>query len=209
MTPPSTLHLRVERPLTSGGHGVPWGGVDIDVHHDHDGLPAIRRSTLNARLRESCLEFLLVRPDLAPAALRLFGSPGQHEDGRILSVRDAVLPPSVSLVVRDAVPDKISKYEALNGFTTVITTTAMTSRGGPARGSRRDIRAVRPDITFIAVLRWPSEPVGIDLECLARAVLGLQQIGLGSSRGRGVVTASLDGNRAQTCTLAKLTEERS
>lgn len=206
MTTPSTLHLRVERPLTSGGHGVPWGGVDIDVHHDHDGLPAIRRSTLNARLRESCLEFLPLRPDLAPAALRLFGCPGQHKDGRILSVRDALLPSEVSHAVRDAVPGRITQHEALDGFTTVITTTAMTNRGGPARGSRRDVRAVRPAITFIAVLRWRPDPVETDVECLARAVLGLQQIGLGSSRGRGVVTASLDGDRAQTRTLAKITE---
>jgi CRISPR/Cas system CSM-associated protein Csm3 (group 7 of RAMP superfamily) len=202
---PEALHLRVERPMTSAGGHLPWGGVDIDVHHDDDGLPGLRRSTLNARLGEVCLEFLPAYPDLADAAARLFGRADVHEDIRVLSVRDAWLPARVARILRSAVTDRrITRYEALDAVTAVITTTAIDATGAPRDGSRRDIRAVRPGVTFVAELRWLAEPTDTDLTCLARAVLGLHQIGLGGSRGRGLVTATLDGDATATHALARL-----
>jgi len=202
---PETLHLRVERPMTSGGNHLSWGGVDIDVHHD-DGLPGLRRSTLNARLGEVCLEFLPARPDLTGAAARLFGRAGAHDDTRVLSVRDARLPAQVRRALRSAVDgDRITKSDALDAFTTVVTTTAIDATGAPRHGSRREVRAVRPGVTFVAELRWlVAQPTATDLTCLARAVLGLHQIGLGGSRGRGLVTATLDGDQETTRTLAQL-----
>ncbi|MGQ0776302.1 MAG: hypothetical protein ACT4NY_18060 [Pseudonocardiales bacterium] len=202
---PEALHLRVERPMTSAGGHTPWGGVDIDVHHDDDGLPGLRRSTLSARLGEVCLEFLPAFPDLAAAAARLFGRTGTHEDTRVLSVRDARLPVRVRRVLRSAVDDgRLTKYEALDAFTAVVTTTAIDATGAPRHGSRRDVRAVRPGMTFVAELRWLAEPTSTDLTCLARAVLGLHQIGLGGTRGRGLVTATLDGDPTATHALARL-----
>ncbi|MGH3937526.1 MAG: hypothetical protein ACRDTG_02660 [Pseudonocardiaceae bacterium] len=207
---PEALHLLVERPMTSAGGHTPWGGVDIDVHHDDDGLPGLRRSTLNARLGEVCLEFLPAYPELAGAATRLFGRTGAHEDIRVLSVRDARLPTRVDRVVRSAVVgSRLTKYEALDAFTTVVTTTAIDATGAPRHGSRRDVRAVRPGLTFVAELRWLAEPTATDLTCLARAVLGLHQIGLGGTRGRGLVTATLDGDPTATRALARLDQRGS
>jgi hypothetical protein len=208
---PATLHFQVERPLTSGGDGVPWGEADIDVQHDRRGWPGLRRSTLNARLGESCLEFLPVRPDLAAAAVRLFGRPGGHDDDRVLSVRDARLPAQVRRVLLAAMTgvdatSRIAAAEALDAFTLLVTTTAVDEHGAPLRGSRRDVRAVRPGVLFVAELRWVRDPEPDELTCLARAVLGLHQIGLGGTRGRGLVTATLDGDPARTRELAGLDE---
>lgn len=205
VTEPRTLHLRVERPLTSPGDHLPWGGVDIDVHRDTDGLPEVRRSSLNARLGEVCLEFLPARMDLLDAAARLFGRAGTHDDTRVLSVRDARLPAEVRRAFHAKVIGReINPQEALEAFTAVTTTTAIDATGAPKQGSMRSVRAVRPNVVFVAQLHWLSPPTPEDLTCLAWAVLGLRQVGLGASRGRGLVTAALDGSRDHTLALAGL-----
>jgi hypothetical protein len=199
--PPKAIQVSVVSPMTSGGQGVP-ADVDIDVCHDAEGFPRLRQSTVQARLRDSALEVAYTRPDLLPAARRLFGVARAHDNDRILSAGPAELPVEVRKRMVDA---GLTPAEVLAAFTIELTTTAVGRDRAPKRGSRRDIRAVRTGVTLLSELTWLRPPQECDLLMLARVVLGVQQIGLGGGRGRGTVSCWLDGSRAGTCTLAGIT----
>ena len=193
------LHITVVHPMTSATDGIPAADEDVDVSHDRYGCPVIPRNRLAARLRDGCLEAVRCQPTLLDAARRLFGAPGAHDDAAILAVGDATLPDPVRKAIRYALsawsspgdPPALTTTDVLDGFTTIIRSTAVDATGGPRPTSLRRVRAVLPDVPFVSQLTWHGEPTTTDLACLARAVLGVQQIGLGGTRGRGTVVCAL------------------
>lgn len=193
---------------TAFSRGEPTAGqVDIDVEHDHLGLPLVSGKTLHGLLRDSWLAMDGSFPQLHDDAAVLLGAAADRTERTILRVGDAGVGDDVTAWVRAAVEREdrpIDPGDVLAALTATRTGTAMDrGSGGPATGTLRDLRVIRCGTRLEASLTWLRQPSHGHRRCLAMAVLGVRHAGLARSRGLGHVRLSLDGDLDATVALAR------
>ena len=201
MSDVATVSLELRSDTALAGLRRRSGIVDIDVVHDDDGLVYIPGRRLKGLLRDAWRQMSPHFPELEGSALALFGGPGEtgwEAEGRDFS--DAVLPDDVASWLRWAVrrsspdPAPLSPVQVLDGLTVVRHTTARDRAlgGAPADGSLRAVRLVRRGLRFEStVLLGRGVERDRSARVLAMAASNLRELGLGRSRGRGWVTATM------------------
>ncbi|MEW6227512.1 MAG: hypothetical protein AB1700_05365 [Bacillota bacterium] len=211
---PSVLRVELLSDTTCGnGEGTP-GEVDIELEHDHLGLPVIGGKALHGVLRETWLGMSACFPELSEAGRRVFGLPGAFDEATILHIGNAELPADVRWWVEAAVlrksPAPIAPGRILRAFTGIRRQTSESrTTGSPKDGTLRSSRVAIRGLSLEAPLTWcvPSgcSPTDEDLKVLAMAALGSRHIGLARNRGRGHVKLSLlDESHDVTRRLARV-----
>jgi len=203
---PRTLVVKFLSDTTFGsGRGTP-GMVDVEVEHDELGLPFLGGKAFRALLRDSWLSMQCVFPDLFPAACRVFGMPGDMDDGAILRIGNAVVDSETREWIRAALErdmNPVSPKDVFDALTAIRRQTAMDrATGAPAETTLRATRVVIRGLELKAPLTWLEEPTEAEVRCLALATLATRHAGLGRNRGRGHIAVSLDGSRDETVEIA-------
>ncbi len=209
MTGPAALHVELLSD-TCVSAGAPGGGeVDVEADCDERGLPRIGGKALRGLLRDSWLAMATAFEELQVAAEELLGRPGARlvDDTARLVVGTATVEPDLAAWVTAAElrgANALDANDVLRALTAVRSRTAEDRRTGvPALGSLRQLRVVRRGLVLRAPIEvW--EPGEEHLRVLALAALGVRNVGVGRSRGLGLVRLTLDGELGATLRLAGL-----
>jgi len=204
---PNSIVIELLSDTTFGrGEGTP-GVVDVEIEHDHYGLPMLGGKALRGLLRDSWLAMEGCFPGLHEAALHVFGPPGDLEGASILRVGDALVEEEargwfVSAVERSHHP--IAPSAILEAFTEIRQQTSEDRiTGSPARKTLRSVRVALRGLKLVAPISWLRAPTPSELQCLALALLATRHGGLGRNRGRGHLRMTLDGDLKKTRELAR------
>jgi CRISPR/Cas system CSM-associated protein Csm3 (group 7 of RAMP superfamily) len=198
------LKITLHSDTTPGrGDGVA-GFVDVEVEHDHHGMPYLRGRSLKGLLVEEWgnLRFALhsAGVDLTrwdDAAYFLFGQPGSTlEAGASMHVGDAQLPMDLQeAIMVDIRQGNYGPTDILESLTAVRNQTAVEPDGTPAEGSLRAMRVILRDTTLEAQLRFSEKPPDDALTLLSACVHAVRRLGTARNRGRGWVELRLfDGD---------------
>jgi hypothetical protein len=188
------------------GDGVP-GVVDIEVNHDHYGVPFLGGRTLKGLLHADATEIVaaLRRSDQAlyqqwaGVANLLFGQPGSsHDQEGCLHVGDARLPADLrSQVAVNFGKLDLHRHEVLQTLTTIRRQTAVDSESGaPKDDTLRAVRVILRGTPFAAplILRgsWEDEAKKQEtLAFLAACTKAFRRAGSNKTRGYGLLAADL------------------
>jgi hypothetical protein len=209
-----TLQIKLLSDTTPGnGEGLA-GLLDAEVQHDSDtGLPFIPGRTVKGLLVESCADILYASaccsiktlPALEEAAIKLFGNPGSHFEGKaLLRVDNAVLPADFrAWIAAQVSAGAFHPQEILDLLSTVRKRTANSaeSYGAPETASLRSSRCLFRDLVFHSAL---SIDDGMDPESkalLAACALGARRVGMTRNRGMGKVETRLLDTRGRDLTM--------
>jgi hypothetical protein len=187
--------------IFGSGEGLA-GLVDVEVQHDEFGFPVLNGRTLRGLLVEECANLLYalknhrLYAELQNSAQRLFGAPGSgFKEQSALSISDACLPAGLRQAATDLLendPDKLSRQEILEAFTTIRRQTSVNPlTGAPKDTSLRAMRMILRETSFEAQVSFQQPPGKLDLPLLAACTLALRRAGLGRNRGNGELKASL------------------
>lgn len=185
----------------SRGDGTP-GEVDIEVQHDHYGLPFLSGKALKGLLHEEAAELvdaLIMAGSTAikwnEIANRVFGAPGSSlEKQGLVTFGDAMLPADLrSKVIESIQKGEISPHQVLLLFTGSRTQTANDETGAPIPETLRVIRTIPRETPFEAELTVDDKAEEIDLAFLSACVKAFRRAGSNKTRGLGKLLASIDG----------------
>ena len=188
-----TVDLLSDTTFYQGG-GTP-GVVDIEIQHDELGLPYLSGKTVRGLILDSWLSLCGYFPELEQAAKRIFGSPGEMFPTSILRIGDAVVASNVREWVTWAERGQPHYARTSYRFTDVrFQISQDRDTGVPKKGTLRATRVIIRGVRLESPLIWLEEPTQDELRCLALGVLACRHAGLGSNRGRGWVSLSLNGD---------------
>jgi len=199
-----TLNLTLLSDTTFGrGDGVS-GLIDQEIEYDAaTGLPFVRGRTLKGLLVEECANILYALQDepgvedVKNAAQRLFGSSGSGlKDAGALHVGTAHMPQTLREAVgRDLDAQLLQTADVLEMFTAVRRQTAVDeSTGVPADKSLRSSRVLLRNTKLTAQIEVDLPDDDHDaVALLCACASGLRRGGVGRNRGRGRLTARLEG----------------
>ena len=185
----------------SRGEGTA-GVVDVEVEYDQWGFPFLGGKTVRGLLRDSWLSMQHCFPELAEAAVRVFGTGADCDECCILRIGDAVVDDEtrrwvVRAETRQVHP--VSPADVLAALTDIRRQTSEERRtGAPAETTLRAVRVILRGLALRAPLHWLADPTDNDVRCLSLALLATRHVGMGRNRGRGHVRMTLDGDIDKT-----------
>lgn len=178
----------------SGGGRV--GTVDTDLETDpRTGLPIVRGRTLKGLLLEELTQILRVlepgdKGSWHQVAVRLFGTPGQVEQGR-LSFGNGHLPDDLQVTVqrnrqRQGKRQYWTRAEVLAALTTVRQQTKIDGKtGAPEPHSLRSARLLRASLRLRAAVRSRRPLDSAEQALLAACAVAVRRAGLHRNHGWG------------------------
>src|ERR1700722_600132 len=171
--PPRAILIRL-RSDTTFGRGVPSAGeVDVEVEHDHLGLPFLGGKALHGLLRDSWMAMANHFPTLSGAASAVLGREGDQSESGVLRVGNACVDAATHQWVEYAErrPDgqhPLSPGDVLRALTDIRYQTAEErTTGAPAATTLRASRVVLRGLILAAPLQWLSGPEASHVHCLA------------------------------------------
>jgi hypothetical protein len=186
------------------GAGVP-GLIDQEVTLDEDGCPYLHGRTLKGLLDEASADILhglgaSAKVDVAPwisAADTLFGYPGSDLPAQgVLHVGHARLPEDLRTVIAEAIADRQwTPAQVTHSLTGVRRQTALEVDGSPDAHTLRSIRVILRETPFEARLDLERKLEPAEKGLLAASVKGLRRAGTARNRGRGLLSARLEGSQ--------------
>lgn len=203
-----SINIRLLSETTPGEGRGSSGEVDLEIDYDQYGLPRVSGRSIQGILRDSWESLVSVFPELFEAGNVILGKPGSNDEESTMRIGDAEVPLGVKSTVIRALERRNNPLESgriLLSLTSVRYQTAQSrSTGTPQPGSLRSSRVLIPGITLVSPVTWHREPLAEEKRCLALCVLASRHLGAGTSRGRGYVRMSINGDLDLTHRLAGL-----
>lgn len=197
----------------SMGAGVS-GVVDSEIQHDEHGLPTLSGRAIKGLLVNECSEILYAlgqteNGDWHDAAQGLFGSRGDLEEESSVYFGDAGIAPDLAACLSGE--SGLTRQDILDALTDIRRQTAMSEKGAPEDESLRSIRVLIRGITLYAPIRFMKKLGKKEKALLAACVLSLRRAGLGRTRGKGKLEATitdcpLDPKEFAACDLGSITD---
>jgi CRISPR-associated protein Csx10 len=190
-TLPGLIVIRLLSDATFGRGEPSAGEVDIEVEHDHLGLPFLGGKALHGLLRDSWVAMEAHFPELRQPAAQVLGTAADQDESCIVRVGNATVDTPTRQWIQQAEqrPSEerpLSPGEVLRAVTEIRYQTAEErTTGAPATTTLRSSRVVLRDLVLTAPVQWLWPPEASQVRCLALAVLGVRHAGLGRNRGRG------------------------
>ena len=169
-----------------GGDGSVHGTADIEIQADEHGLPYLAGRTLKGLIREQAEwynHFLPNDEKMDREILRLFGKPWE-DNHECLRIGDARLSDAIYEFIRK---HGIGPREALDAVTTVRSMTSIDEAGRAAKGTLRQVRAMKPGFRLYAPVFAAADLTDRERELLEKAVKLVRHVGTMRNRGKGEV----------------------
>lgn len=183
--------------------------VDTDVAYDEYGVPYIPAKRLKGCIREAALELVEWETFDKSDYEDLFGKEGKKENKALFSLDNAYLQ-NYQSYVRDLAncedENLVHPQRVLDLFTYTRTQTALDENGIAEKGSLHTIRVINKGLVFEADLQEMQEISEKQKELLKAAVSMVKHIGLGRTRGLGLVEISLLESEIEKDIDAQLSE---
>lgn len=209
MNPPDRLRVKLLSDTTiSSGRGAA-GDVDIDIQLERGCLPVLGGKMLHGLLRAAWLQMGPLFPELQPAAVRVFGLRANFGTPALLCVGDARLQADARSYILAKLASQLDASSVQIAIRDVLTSVRCQTSEDERTGAPKDVTLRRSRLAvrgleLTAPLGWLGAPGQEELRCFALAVLATRHIGLSRRRGRGLVEATLNGDRELTLAAAGL-----
>lgn len=180
----------VTEAIFGSGHSIP-GSVDLEVVYDECGLPYMKAKTFKGNFREA-MDDIVNEIGKERYSFMIDELLGKSESGinqwKTLNFSDLRLPENIRNTIKKAtLEDKLQSGEVMEALTDVRSFTSVDEEGSTIKGSLRQMRVIKKDITLEVDLHTERKLTEEELGLLSMTSRYLRHIGTMRTRGKGEI----------------------